>query len=327
MKKAGNMWKAPNLYLVIMLVLLGCFGGDIQKTNRELNRNQLSSRDSWNYHFAVDLGETDTWFAEEFVRGAEEEAGKYGIALEIKGKNSSFQEGETGFIQWACDANIDAVISSGEDTQDGKEISEILSRSQTECAVVCNQVSYGESFYIGTDNYQEGYCLGELLGEKYGGKEAEIVLLYGAVEEEIENSRVEGFCEALALCPNIRILEKRVVKPNILEAMGQAEEILLNRRNLAEFVCFGENILEGTARGVIDLNRVKTIDISGIGDSGRIRDYMEKGILDVIVSGDYYGMGREAVRALYQRKKGKSEKAGRILLPFSLQGKRGEEAR
>ena len=132
MKKAGNMWKAPNLYLVIMLVLLGCFGGDIQKTNRELNRNQLSSRDSWNYHFAVDLGETDTWFAEEFVRGAEEEAGKYGIALEIKGKNSSFQEGETGFIQWACDANIDAVISSGEDTQDGKEISEILSRSQTE---------------------------------------------------------------------------------------------------------------------------------------------------------------------------------------------------
>ena len=78
---------------------------------------------------------------------------------------------------------------------------------------------------------------------------------------------------------------------------------------------------------MIDLNRVKTIDISGIGDSGRIRDYMEKGILDVIVSGDYYGMGREAVRALYQRKKGKSEKAGRILLPFSLQGKRGEEAR
>ncbi len=78
---------------------------------------------------------------------------------------------------------------------------------------------------------------------------------------------------------------------------------------------------------MIDLNRVKTIDISGIGDSGRIRDYMEKGILDVIVSGDYYGMGREAVRVLYQRKKGKSEKAGRILLPFSLQGKRGEEAR
>lgn len=324
-KEVGKILKTPNLYLVIMLVILGCFAADIQKTDRELTRNRLSSRDGWNYHFAVDLGETDTWFAEEFTRGAEEEAQKYGIALEIKGRNSSYQEGDTGFIQWACDANMDAVISSGEDVQSREEISGILNRSLTDCAVICNDVPYEESIYIGTDNYQEGYYLGKLLGEKYEGRDAEIVLLYGEVERQIKDSRVKGFCEALDVYPNIRIVEMRALKPNILEAMGQAEEILLNRESLQEFVCFGENILDGTARGVIDLNRVKTIDISGIGDSRRIQDYMEKGILDLVVSGDYYAMGREAVQALYRKKKGEETEDRRILVTFAVKTESGEE--
>lgn len=306
MVRVGRILRTPSLYLIIMLVIMGCLTVDIWKTNQKLTRNQLSSRGGWNYHFAVDLGEADTWFAREFVRGATEEAEEYGIALEIKGENSSYQEGEIGFIQWACDANIDAVISSGEDIQEKEEIEKMLKESQIDCAVVCNDVHYEGSFYVGADNYEEGYHLGELIGEKYQEREAKIVLLYSAVEERVVNSRVKGFCAALLSYPNIQILEMRALQPNVLEAMGQAEEILLSQDALQEFVCFGENILDGTARGVIDLNRVRSIDISGIGDSQRIQDYMEKGILDIVISGDYYEMGKKTIHMLYQKKIGEA---------------------
>ncbi len=323
MKKAGKILKSPSLYLIIMLVIMGWFCADILRAHRELAQNQLSSRDGWNFHFALDLGENDTWFASEFIRGAEEEAKKHGIALEIKGENSSYQEEEKGFIQWACNANIDAVISTGEPADRYPDIVQALKNASTDCAVVLNDISYEGNLYIGPSNFTEGYQLGELLGEKYQGQEAQIALLYSETEKQIPHSRVDGFYEGLSRYPNIRILEERMIESSILEAMGQAEDILLTRSGLQEFICFDENILDGVARGVIDLNRVKTIDISGIGYSQKVQDYMEKNIVDIVIADDYYQMGKEAVNALYLKKKEK-ETHCRIITEFGIRMKNGD---
>lgn len=323
MKKTGKLLKNPILYLVIMLLIMGVFSADIYRTYREFSRDSLSSRGGWNFHFAVDLGESDTWYASEFIRGAREEAEQYGIALEIRGVNSSYQEGGTGFIQWAVNANIDAVLSSGEASGRYEEIVECLERSNTVCVVVQNEISYKKSFYVGTDNYQEGYRLGSLLAERYEGRAVSFALLYPEAETQIVHSRVRGFHEAIRDARNIRILEEKVVESSVLEAMGEAEALLLENQELQGFVCFDEIILDGAARGVIDLNRVKSIDIAGIGYSDEIRNYLEKGIVEFVIATDPFQAGKKAVATAYAQKKEK-ETTQKTWIDFTVVRKSGD---
>ncbi len=322
MKKTGKLIKNPVLYLVIMLMIMGAFAVDIYKTYREFSQESLSSRDGWNFHFAVDLGGSDTWYASEFIRGAREEAKQYGIALEIRGVNSSYQEGPVGFIQWAVNANIDAVLSSGEAQQQYENIVECLERSNTVCVVVQNDVEYKKSFYVGSDNYQEGYQLGSLLAKQYGGREVGFALLYSEIETQIADSRVRGFHDGIRDAGNIRIIEETVIESSVLEAMGEAEALLLKHPELQGFVCFDEIILDGAARGVIDLNRVRTIDLAGIGYSEEIRSYLEKGVVEFVVATDPYLAGQKAVGTACAKKKEK-ETAQRTLVDFSVIRKGG----
>lgn len=305
MKKTGKLLKNPILYLVIMFTIMGVFAADICRTHREFSQETLSSRGGWNFHFAVDLGENDTWYASEFIKGAQAEAEEYGIALEIRGVNSSYQEGRTGFIQWAGNASIDAVITSGESRERYEDIVECLDKTNMVCAVVQNDIDYKKSFYVGADNYQEGYRLGQLLAEKYEGQETSIALLYSDVEEQIQHSRVRGFHEGIGESGNIKIIEEKVMESSVLEAMGEAEAMLLSHPELQGFVCFDEIILDGTARGVIDLNRVKTTDLAGVGYSDEIGNYIEKGIVDFVIAVDPYLAGQKAVEAAYLKKKEK----------------------
>lgn len=322
MKKTGKILKNPVLYLVIMLLIMGGFAADIYRTYREFSQDSLSSRGGWNFHFGVDLGENDTWYASEFIRGAQEEAQLHGIALEIRGLNSSYQEGELGFIQWAVNANIDAVISSGEAPERYEEIVKCLEQSNTVCAVVQNEIDYKKSFYVGSDNYQEGYRLGSLLAEQYGDQEASFALLYSEAETQIEHSRVRGFHEGIRDARNIEIIEEKVIETSVLEAMGEAEALLLANPGLQGFVCFDEIILDGAARGVIDLNRVKTTDLVGIGYSDEIRSYLEKGVVEFVIGTDPCLAGRKTVAAAYEQKKEKAA-ARRIPIDFSVIRKGG----
>ena len=203
------------------------------------------------------------------------------------------------------------------------EIVECLDRSNTVCVVVQNEITYRKSFYVGTDNYLEGYRLGKLLAERYEGREASFALLYPEVETQIVNSRVRGFHEAIREAQNIRVLEEKIIESSVLEAMGEAEALLLENPELQGFVCFDEIILDGAARGVIDLNRVKTTDIVGIGYSDEIRSYLEKGIVEFVIATDPCLAGKKAVETAYAQKKEK-ETTQKTWIDFSVIRKSGD---
>jgi len=303
----GKIWRDSKyliLLLAVMVVITGAFGWNILTTRRQFTEKQLTSRENWTYHFAVDLGEVNTWFSEEFLKGAREEADALGIVLEIKDVNSSYKDSEGGFIDWACSAHLDAVISAGEAMEYHPYIETALASTATDCVIVKNEMSYGKCSYVGTDNYEEGYVLARKLCEKYGESGADIAVISLEKEKEISASRLDGFYDGLRESGHISIVEERWMEESILEAMGQVESILLERRDIQEVVCFDEVLLTGAARGIIDLNCVRTVDLSGVGYSQEIGEYIRKGIVDVAICPDAGSMGKEAVRLLYERKSG-----------------------
>ena len=57
---------------------------------------QMSSMPlSFEYHFAINIGSPDTSFAEQFLAGAEQEAQKWNVALEVAELNSAYADNGT----------------------------------------------------------------------------------------------------------------------------------------------------------------------------------------------------------------------------------------
>lgn len=74
-------------------------------------------------------------------------------------------------------------------------------------------------------------------------------------------------------------------------------------------------------RGIIDLNRVNMVMVSGIGYSEAIDSYIESNIIDFAIKSDGYEMGKEAVQKLYRYKQKELEQdALRTLLPYEIVG-------
>lgn len=309
-KKQMKWFLAVSVVLIAALLAATAL---IEQPDEQMSSMPLAL--SFEYHFAINIGSPDTSFAEQFLAGAEQEAQKWNVALEVAELNSAYADNGTPFEVWADYCNIDAIIVSA--APSAKE-SSLEPFSAIPCISIRNDALPDSSAYVGSDNYQVGYDLGEALCEK--GMNLTAALLLPEKEDQAVSSTLKGLYDALEAGKTVTIVDTVYTKSDLLTAMSAAETLLLLPNGSPDYIlCLDETLISGAVRGIIDLNRVNSVDVAGIGYSDEIETYVQSGIVQITVNTDPFRMGELAVQTAVRACRGELDTAAQeYLIPHTV---------
>ena len=309
-KKQMKWFLAVSVVLIAALLAATAL---IEQPDEQMSSMPLAL--SFEYHFAINIGSPDTSFAEQFLAGAEQEAQKWNVALEVAELNSAYADNGTPFEVWADYCNIDAIIVSA--APSAKE-SSLEPFSAIPCISIRNDALPDSSAYVGSDNYQVGYDLGEALCKK--GMNLTAALLLPEKEDQAVFSTLKGLYDALEAGRTVTIVDTVYTKSDLLTAMSAAETLLLSPNGSPDYIlCLDETLISGAVRGIIDLNRVNSVDVAGIGYSDEIETYIQSGIVQITVNTDPFRMGELAVQTAVRACRGGLDTAAQeYLIPHTV---------
>ena len=309
-KKQMKWFLAVSVVLIAALLAATAL---IEQPDEQMSSMPLAL--SFEYHFAINIGSPDTSFAEQFLAGAEQEAQKWNVALEVAELNSAYADNGTPFKVWADYCNIDAIIVSA--APSAKE-SSLEPFSAIPCISIRNDALPDSSAYVGSDNYQVGYDLGEALCKK--GMNLTAALLLPEKEDQAVSSTLKGLYDALEAGKTVTIVDTVYTKSDLLTAMSAAETLLLLPNGSPDYIlCLDETLISGAVRGIIDLNRVNSVDVAGIGYSDEIETYIQSGIVQITVNTDPFRMGELAVQTAVRACRGELDTAAQeYLIPHTV---------
>lgn len=298
---------------VVLIAALLAATALIEQPDEQMSSMPLAL--SFEYHFAINIGSPDTSFAEQFLAGAEQEAQKWNVALEVAELNSAYADNGTPFEVWADYCNMDAIIVSA--APSAKE-SSLEPFSAIPCISIRNDALPDSSAYVGSDNYQVGYDLGEALCKK--GMNLTAALLLPEKEDQAVFSTLKGLYDALEAGRTVTIVDTVYTKSDLLTAMSAAETLLLSPNGSPDYIlCLDETLISGAVRGIIDLNRVNSVDVAGIGYSDEIETYIQSGIVQITVNTDPFRMGELAVQTAVRACRGGLDTAAQeYLIPHTV---------
>ena len=309
-KKQMKWFLAVSVVLIAALLAATAL---IEQPDEQMSSMPLAL--SFEYHFAINIGSPDTSFAGQFLAGAEQEAQKWNVALEVAELNSAYADNGTPFEVWADYCNIDAIIVSA--APSAKE-SSLEPFSAIPCISIRNDALPDSSAYVGSDNYQVGYDLGEALCKK--GMNLTAALLLPEKEDQAVSSTLKGLYDALEAGKTVTIVDTVYTKSDLLTAMSAAETLLLLPNGSPDYIlCLDETLISGAVRGIIDLNRVNSVDVAGIGYSDEIETYIQSGIVQITVNTDPFRMGELAVQTAVRACRGELDTAAQeYLIPHTV---------
>lgn len=309
-KKQMKWFLAVSVVLIAALLAATAL---IEQPDEQMSSMPLAL--SFEYHLAINIGSPDTSFAEQFLAGAEQEAQKWNVALEVAELNSAYADNGTPFEVWADYCNIDAIIVSA--APSAKE-SSLEPFSAIPCISIRNDALPDSSAYVGSDNYQVGYDLGEALCKK--GMNLTAALLLPEKEDQAVSSTLKGLYDALEAGKTVTIVDTVYTKSDLLTAMSAAETLLLLPNGSPDYIlCLDETLISGAVRGIIDLNRVNSVDVAGIGYSDEIETYIQSGIVQITVNTDPFRMGELAVQTAVRACRGELDTAAQeYLIPHTV---------
>lgn len=309
-KKQMKWFLAVSVVLIAALLAATAL---IEQPDEQMSSMPLAL--SFEYHFAINIGSPDTSFAEQFLAGAEQEAQKWNVALEVAELNSAYADNGTPFEVWADYCNMDAIIVSA--APSAKE-SSLEPFSTIPCISIRNDALPDSSAYVGSDNYQVGYDLGEALCKK--GINLTAALLLPEREDQAVSSTLKGLYDALEAGKTVTIVDTLYTESDLLTAMSAVETLLLSPNGSPDYIlCLDETLISGAVRGIIDLNRVNSVDVAGIGYSDEIETYIQSGIVQITVNTDPFRMGELAVQTAVRACRGELDTAAQeYLIPHTV---------
>ena len=309
-KKQMKWFLAVSVVLIAALLAATAL---IEQPDEQMSSMPLAL--SFEYHFAINIGSQDTSFAEQFLAGAEQEAQKWNVALEVAELNSAYADNGTPFEVWADYCNMEAIIVRA--APSAKE-SSLEPFSAIPCISIRNDALPDNSAYVGSDNYQVGYDLGEAVCKK--GMNLTAALLLPEKEDQAVSSTLKGLYDALEAGKTVTIVDTVYTKSDLLTAMSAAETLLLSPNGSPDYIlCLDETLLSGAVRGIIDLNRVNSVDVAGIGYSDEIETYIQSGIVQITVNTDPFRMGELAVQTAVRACRGELDTAAQeYLIPHTV---------
>ena len=118
---------------------------------------------------------------------------------------------------------------------------------------------------VATDNYLAGQLVGEAMGKALDGKGEVAMLTYNVAEVCLD--RANGFKDAIAEYPDIKIVEEQEIQPGTDTALPVAENILQAYPDLAGMFALNDPSALGCVAAVESANLLDQVQIVGVDGS------------------------------------------------------------
>lgn len=252
-------------------------------------------------------------FRTEMIRGAEEEAERQGVQLEVFDSNNVVENQNTA-IETFADKGVDViVVGSIEAASVVTAIDYALRKGVAVIAVDLKVDHDGISAQIGVDNKAGGAVIGEYIVDY--AKENSLDLVAGvniALNNESQNLRLDGFTEVFEAAGG-KIVDT-VDSQNIKEqALAGSENLLTSHQTLPILYATGEPSLVGSISAVKSQNRTDSVTLFGWDLSAEGIEALDNGYVKAIANQPAFEEGVAAIQTAVKIVKGEDFEASQIL--------------
>jgi ribose transport system substrate-binding protein len=252
-------------------------------------------------------------FRTEMIRGAEEEAERQGVELEVFDSNNVVENQNTA-IETFADKGVDViVVGSIEAASVVTAIDYALRKGVAVIAVDLKVDHDGISAQIGVDNKAGGAVIGEYIVDY--ANENSLDLIAGvniALNNESQNLRLDGFTEVFEAAGG-KVVDT-VDSQNIKEqALSGSENLLTSHAKLPILYATGEPSLVGSIAAVKSQNRTDDVTLFGWDLSAEGIEALDNGYVKAIANQPAFEEGVAAIQTAVKIVKGEDFEASQVL--------------
>ncbi|NOU96863.1 substrate-binding domain-containing protein [Paenibacillus sp. LMG 31456] len=310
-----------NQTLFIVFIIFACLLLQFLFTTlriRELVRPLTSnSGENTSRHVVLISQELDNPYWRSIEQGAREASKQYGINMEYLGPFRINPAEQTKLLEKAIAAKADAVLVQGiNDLNYRALIDKAADRGIPVITVDTDEPGSRRLSYVGTNNWEAGTNMGELVVQA-AGKRGSIGVLVGNEQADNQRLRLAGFQSVINQYPELTIADVRSSNISRLQAARQAEEILSSHPQVGFMVGF--SALDGV--GIMEaVSHVKQREVSifAFDDLAETKEGIRHCSIASTLVQQPYQMGYDAVSLIHGYFQGKNPETAQHFTPTSV---------
>lgn len=211
-------------------------------------RSTSNNTDPIRRHVVLISQELDNPYWRSIEEGAREAAKKFDINLEYSGPFRINPDEQITLFKKAIATKADAILIQGINNPIYRSLIETARNQGIPVITIdTDEPTSSRLSYVGTDNFEAGKRMGELVVQATGTK-ASIGVLIGNESADNQQQRLEGFRSVINKVERFTIVDVRSSNISRLQAADQAETILTNHPEVRYMV--GLSSLDGL--GILD---------------------------------------------------------------------------
>lgn len=239
-----------NIGIAILFIIFACLLASFLLSTihiRALLQPTLTDRElgggSATKHIVLISQELDNPYWRSIEQGAVEAAVKYGMQLEYVGPSRINSAEQSKLLEKAIAAKADAVLVQGiNDPKYVALIDEAITEGIAVLTIDTDEQSSRRLSYVGTNNFDAGIAMGELVA-KAARNRGNVAVLIGNEQAPNQQLRLAGFRSVLNQLPEMNLVDVRSSNISRLQASGETEKLLIQNPQINYMV--GLSALDG----------------------------------------------------------------------------------
>lgn len=249
------------------------------------------------FHVAIYLPETSHSFFNLMLKGAEDFCAKEDIALSVH----ELDENSSQLFAAPYTSADGTVIYSFSDTKDTADILDKIAETSTPLVLIDHAIPTNKPYtHIGVNNFELGCYIGEYLFKEHALIYPLIVYSEKSPGMYAERELIEMGLKSTASYKLEDSILCAVTSQNMLDAEEIVSSLLSTKPRTNIIIFTNEDDTLAYAKMLVEQNKVGTHRIIGFGSSDAVKDYLEKGVLDALISVDAYQLGYQALQSVFE---------------------------
>ena len=249
------------------------------------------------FHVAIYLPETSHSFFNLMLKGAEDFCAEEDVALSVH----ALDENSSQLFAAPYTSADGTVIYSFSDTKDTADILDKIAETSTPLVLIDHAIPTNKPYtHIGVNNFELGCYIGEYLFKEHALIYPLIVYSEKSPGMYAERELIEMGLKSTASYKLEDSILCAVTSQNMLDAEEMVSSLLSTKPRTNIIIFTNEDDTLAYAKMLVEQNKVGTHRIIGFGSSDAVKDYLEKGVLDALISVDAYQLGYQALQSVFE---------------------------
>ncbi|HEX2946874.1 MAG TPA: substrate-binding domain-containing protein [Clostridia bacterium] len=286
--------------LVLLITILFCMNGCQKNINIEGTTKNIA--------LIVRMNNGYYWGSVKL--GADAAANEFSVNVRCTApEDEEDVEGQIRLVNSELDQKVDALILAASDYNALVEVTERASDMHIPVIIIDSEVNTDKiNSYIATDNYSAGIKAGNQLIKILGGsgREAKVGIMNFVKGTRNAEQREEGLLKAISGHSGIKVVAKEYCSSDKKLAFELTQKMIRENSDISAIVALNAISSEGVAEAVSQMDLAGKVNIIAFDSTPNEIDYMEKGVIQVLITQNPFNMGYLSVKSAVEAINGTS---------------------